>query len=301
MSIGTLAHARSEETKPPQGKNWNAQLSGRVVVLMIAPLVAAVLFLVVYPLVRLVYDSLTVGDGIGNYVNALSSGAMRNALLMTLLDSAAVTVFAVGAGATLAWTLRVARNRVVTAFIWAAVLLPFWMGVVVKTYAFSLLLSKEGLINEVLMRLGLIEQPLQLLYTHLAIVMGMTYTMIPYAVLASYPSMNMVDTEVLNAAKGMGASQRRAFTSVLLPLIQPGLVSAAAIVFAMSIGFYVTPALLGGAQTPFIATMIGDDIFTFYNYPRAAAAAVLLLLIAVGVLSAALKFVGIKAIRGGLG
>jgi putative spermidine/putrescine transport system permease protein len=88
---------------------------------------------------------------------------------------------------------------------------------------------------------------------------------------------------------------------VWLPLVKPGLVAAGAIVFAISIGFYVTPVLLGGAQTPFIATVIGDDIFAFFNYPRAAATSVLLLIIAMTVIGLALKAVGLKAIRGGLG
>jgi putative spermidine/putrescine transport system permease protein len=156
-------------------------------------------------------------------------------------------------------------------------------------------------VNHVLQALGLVDQPVQLLYTAFAVVLGMTYTMVPYAVLAMYPTMTMVDVELLNAAHGLGASKRKAFASVLLPLIRPGIVAATAIVFAISIGFYVTPVLLGGAQTPFIATVIGDDIFTYFNYPRAAASAVILLVIALSVLALALKAVGIKAVRGGLG
>jgi ABC-type spermidine/putrescine transport system permease subunit I len=113
--------------------------------------------------------------------------------------------------------------------------------------------------------------------------------------------MTMVDPELLNAAQGMGASKRKTFGSVLLPLIRPGIVASTAIVFAISIGFYVTPVLLGGAQTPFIATVIGDDIFTYFNYPRAAATSVILLVIAMSVLGLAMKAVGLKAIRGGLG
>jgi ABC-type spermidine/putrescine transport system permease subunit I len=283
------------------GKAWSASLPKGVAGLMVVPLGLAVLFLVVYPLVTLTYDSFTVGDGVGNYVSALTSNAIQRAMWMTLLDSAAVTVLAVVAGASLAWTLRRSRSRIVSALVWAAVLLPFWMGVVVKTYAFALLLAREGLVNGLLDDLGVIDEPLQLLYTHTAVILGMTYTMIPYAVLALYPSMSMLDLELLNASEGMGASRRRTFRAVWLPLVKPGLVAAGAIVFAISIGFYVTPVLLGGAQTPFIATVIGDDIFAFFNYPRAAATSVLLLIIAMTVIGLALKAVGLKAIRGGLG
>jgi ABC-type spermidine/putrescine transport system permease subunit I len=300
VSVATKpATGPARRTREP--KAWTAQLSRRTGLLMAAPLTLAVLLLVVYPILRLLYDSLTLGDGPGNYVDAVSSGAMRRAFLFTFATSAAVTVLSVGIGASLAWTLRRARNKVVTALVWAVVLLPFWMGVVVKNYAFALLFAREGLVNQVLGAIGLIDEPLQLLYTPTAVVVGMTYTMIPYAVLALYPSMAAVDLEMMNAADGLGASRRRTFTSILLPLVLPGFIAATAIVFAISIGFYVTPVLLGGAQTPFIATVIGDDIFTFFDYPRAAAASVLLLAIALLAIGAALKAVGIKAIRGGLG
>lgn len=301
MSTTTQLAERPARRARGSRKEWSAALPKGVAGLMVAPLVGAVLFLVVYPLFKLVYDSFTVGDGVGNYAAALTSNAIRRALWMTLLDSAAVTALSVVAGASLAWTLRRARSRIVTALLWAVVLLPFWMGVVVKTYAFALLLAREGLINGLLTSLGLADEPVQLLYTHFAVILGMTYTMIPYAVLALYPSMTMLDLELLNASEGMGASRRKTFAAVWLPLVKPGLIAAAAIVFAISIGFYVTPVLLGGAQTPFIATVIGDDIFTFFNYPRAAAASVLLLVIALTVIGLALKAVGLKAIRGGLG
>jgi ABC-type spermidine/putrescine transport system permease subunit I len=295
----------TQVTPVTAGKNrtkaWSAEISRTSAMLMAAPLVLAVLFLVVYPLIRLLYDSLTTGAGPTNYVNALSSEAIRRAFWITLMNSAAVTVLSLGIGATLAWTLRRTKSRAVTAIVWAAVLLPFWMGVVVKNYAFVLLLGREGLVNQLLTSVGLVNEPQQLLYTPFAVIAGMTYTMVPYAVLALYPSMAAVDLELLNASSGLGASRRRAIISVLLPLIKPGAVAAAAIVFAISIGFYVTPALLGGAQTPFIATIIGDDIFTYFDYPRAAATSVLLLIIAVVVIGAAVRAVGLKTMKGAAG
>lgn len=288
-------------TTTKSAKAWSAEISRTTAMLMAAPLVVAVILLVAYPLFRLLYDSLTTGAGPTNYVNALSSEAIRRAFWITLMNSAAVTVISLGIGATLAWALRRTKSRAVTAVVWAAVLLPFWMGVVVKNYAFVLLLGREGLVNQLLISAGLANEPQQLLYTPFAVIAGMTYTMVPYAVLALYPSMAAVDLELLNASNGLGASRRRAIVSILLPLIKPGAVAAAAIVFAISIGFYVTPALLGGAQTPFIATIIGDDIFTYFDYPRAAATSVLLLVIAVVVIGVAIKAVGLKTMKGAAG
>lgn len=268
---------------------------------MVAPLGVAIALFVIYPLIKLFWDSVTLGAGPGNYVAALSSGAIRRAIGTTLLDSAVVMALAVAGGTALAWTLRTTRQGWVKALVWAAVLLPFWMGVVVKNYAFALLLAREGPINSLLLQVGLIQEPLELMYTQTAVVLGMTYTMLPYAFLAVFPSVSMVNLELLNAARGMGASELRTFGGVVLPLIRPGLIAGCAIVFAMSIGFYVTPVLLGGAQTPFIATVISDDIFRFFDYPRAAASSVILLVIALTTLAVTIKAVGLRAVRGGLG
>ncbi|MEY9212567.1 ABC transporter permease [Thermobifida halotolerans] len=286
----------TEKTKP-----WSSTLPLRTALFMVAPLGVAIALFVIYPLITLVWDSVTMGDGPGNYGAALSSGAVRRAIGVTLLDSAVVMVLAVVGGTAMAWTLRTTRRGWVKALVWAAVLLPFWMGVVVKNYAFALLLAREGPINSLLLRVGAVQEPLELMYTPTAVVLGMTYTMLPYAFLAVYPSVSMVNLDLLNAARGMGASERRAFGGIVLPLIRPGLIAGCAIVFAMSIGFYVTPVLLGGAQTPFIATVISDDIFRFFDYPRAAATSVILLVIALTTLAVTIRAVGLKAIRGGLG
>ena len=141
---------------------------------------------------------------------------------------------------------------------------------------------------------------MQLLYTPLAVVLGMTYTMVPYAVLSLYPTMSNFNMELLNASYGLGASRAKTVVKVWIPLMKPGFIAAGAIVFAISIGFYVTPVLLGGAQTPFMATAIGDDIFTYFNYERAAASSVILLAIAAAVLAGAIKLVGAKTLKGSL-
>lgn len=298
----TTVDDRATARPPRAKKSWSAVLPRGAALLMLAPLAVVVLLFVLYPLVRLFIDSVTLGEGgLSNYADAVGSPALRRALLMTLGMSAVVTLICVLFGASLAWTLRRSTNRYLTAALWATVLLPFWMGVVVKTYAWALLLAHNGLINSVLTATGILDEPARLLYSPLAVVLGMSYTMVPYAVLALYPTMAGFDPELLNASQGMGASRRTTMLKVWLPLIRPGLLAASAIVFAISIGFYVTPVLLGGAQTPFMATVIGSDIFTYFNYERAAASSVLLLLIATAVLAAALKVVGVKTLKGGLG
>jgi putative spermidine/putrescine transport system permease protein len=124
--------------------------------------------------------------------------------------------------------------------------------------------------------------------------------MLPYAVLAMYPTISSFNQELLNSARLLGSSRTGAMVKVWLPNVAPGLIAAAAIVFAMSIGFYITPVLLGGAQVPFMASVIGDDIFSFFNYPRAAASSVVLLVVALAVMIVTLRSVGAKALKGGL-
>ncbi|WP_148575184.1 ABC transporter permease [Nocardioides caldifontis] len=268
---------------------------------MVAPVAVVGALFIVYPLVKLTMDAFTQGDGgFSNFAAVFESAAIRNSLVNTIVMSLVVTVLCVVMGASISWSIARARSAAFKALLWAALLLPFWMGVVVKAYAWSIIFAKNGILNSVLDQAGVIDEPMTLLYTRLAVVVGMTYTMLPYAVLAMNPTMSRFEPEFLNSARSLGSSRTAAMVRVWLPIVAPGLIAAAAIVFAISIGFYVTPVLLGGAETPFMATMIGDDIFAFFNYPRAAASSVLLLVLALVVLGTALKAVGSKALKGGI-
>lgn len=270
-------------------------MPNRWALLLVAPLLAMLAGLVVYPLVKLGIDSLTSGRGIGNYEAVLQSSAGRRALIVTVAASALVSVVAVAFGGLLAWYIRVSRHRSVRALLWLAILAPFWMGTVVKNYAMVIVLSAEGPLDKLLELLGL--SPVSLLYTSTAVGIGMVYTMVPYAALSLYGVFLGIDESLLQAARGLGASRLRAIASVMLPLALPGIVAASALVFAISLGFYVTPVLLGGAQTPFMASFIQDYIFTFFDVPTASAASVLLLLIALVVLGSTLALVGRARLR----
>ncbi len=258
--------------------------------LLVGPLLIVLLGFVVYPLVKLTIDSLSTGEGAGNYAAVIESPAGRRALITTLVAAAIVSVAAVALGGLLAWYIRMTRHNSVRIVLWLAVLVPFWMGTVVKNYSIVILLSAEGPLNKLLEALGL--SPLSLLYTTTAVGIGMVYTMIPYAAFSLYGVFLTIDETLLDAAKGMGASRLRVARTVVLPLALPGIVASAALVFAISLGFYVTPVLLGGAQTPFMASYIQDYIFTFFDYPVASAASVILLAVALVTLGLALRAVG---------
>jgi mannopine transport system permease protein len=269
---------------------WDPVLRNRWALLLTAPLLIVLAALVLYPLVKLTIDSLSSGAGVGNYGAVFESSAGLRALITTLLAGVLVSLAAVALGGLLAWYIRTTRSSVVKVLLWLAVLIPFWMGTVVKNYSIVVLLSAEGPLDKLTEALGL--GSVSILYTSTAVALGMVYTMIPYAALSLYGVFLTVDESLALAARGMGASRVYAARTVVLPLVLPGVVAATALVFAISLGFYITPVLLGGAQTPFLASFIGDYIFTFYDYPVASAASVILLVVAMVTLAGALAVVG---------
>jgi putative spermidine/putrescine transport system permease protein len=140
------------------------------------------------------------------------------------------------------------------------VLLTFWLSVLVRAFAWVMILRPEGPVNGALLALGLVERPVQLVRNEIGVVIGMVHYMLPYAVLPLYANMQGIDRRLVAAARGLGASPFTAFRRVFLPLNRPGIVGAGLLVFVFSLGFYITPAILGGGRTTMIAEYIGIQI-----------------------------------------
>ncbi|HEY5261980.1 MAG TPA: ABC transporter permease subunit, partial [Solirubrobacteraceae bacterium] len=202
-----------------RGGAWESVLGNRWALALVVPLVLVLGGLVFYPLAKLTIDSLTTGAGLGNYAAVFESSAGRRSLITTFLAAALVSVAAVVLGGLLAWYIRTARSSAVKVVLWLAVLVPFWMGTVVKNYSIVLLLSAEGPLGKLCEALGL--GSLSVLYTSAAVAIGMVYTMVPYAALTLYGVFLTVDESLLDAARGMGASRLYAARTVVLPLALP--------------------------------------------------------------------------------
>jgi putative spermidine/putrescine transport system permease protein len=263
--------------------NWQA-------LLLVAPLVALLAGLVGYPLVGLVVDSLGSEVDLRSYAAVLESSAGRRALIATVLAALLVAGLSVLIGGLLAWHARSTRSRWVRTVLWLALLVPFFMGTVTKNYALVLLLADNGPLNSLLSAVGV--GPVRLLYSSTGVVIGMVYSMAPFAAFSLYGVFLTIDETLVAAARSMGASRIRAALTVTLPLALPGVVASFALVFAISLGFYVTPVLLGGAQVPFMAGLIQDYIFMSFDYELASAASVLLLVVGLTVLVASLCLIG---------
>jgi len=162
-----------------------------------------------------------------------------------------------------------------------AVILPFWISFLLRVYAWIGLLNSRGLINEFLIGLGVIDQPLQMLYNDFAVYLGIVYSYLPFMILPLYANLERHDHDLLDAAGDLGARRGRAFLDVTLPLSVPGIVGGCLLVFIPAVGEFVIPDLLGGSRTLMIGKTLWSEFFNNRDWPVSSAVAVLLLLILV--------------------
>ena len=161
------------------------------------------------------------------------------------------------------------------------VILPFWTSFLLRVYAWMGLLGKNGIINSALMHIGIVDSPLQLLYTDMAVYLGIVYTYIPFMILPLYANLEKMDTSLHDAAADLGARPWQVFINITLPLSIPGILAGSLLVFIPAIGEYVIPALLGGLDSLMIGRTLYDEFFVNRDWPLASAVATILLLILV--------------------
>ena len=228
---------------------------------MAAPLLLSLVVLYVAPLLDVLWISVTDPvPGFGNYVRLTEAPGMQRVLFTTLRISAETTLIAVPLAYLVAYVmLNVGpRHR-----LWIAgfVLVPFWVSVLVRAFAWLTLLRTEGLVNRALLDLGLIAAPLALVRNELGVLIGMVHYLIPYAVLPLLANMQGIDPRLVPASRSLGAGPVASFAHVFLPLSAPGLAAASLLVFILSLGFLVTPAILGGGRVVMISEYVRVQIF----------------------------------------
>ena len=159
------------------------------------------------------------------------------------------------------------------------VILPFWTSFLLRVYAWMVMLGKHGLINNLLLSAGLLDEPLQMLYTDGAVYLGIVYTYVPFMILPLYATLEKLDPDIHEAAADLGARPLRVFYDVTLPLAMPGIIAGSLLVFIPALGEYVIPALLGGLDSLMIGRTLYDEFFVNRDWPLASAVAMVLLLI----------------------
>lgn len=210
------------------------------------------------------------------YRDALSDGASLHSLVYTLRIAASVTVLSLLLAYPVAFLITSAKAKWQLALM-ALVLLPFWTSAVIRSYSWLILLQRRGVLNEILLSTGLIERPLRLTNTEFGLQLAMVQVMLPFMILPLITVMRGIDPAMLRAAAILGATPRRQFLSVYLPLTAPGIGAGCALVFISTLGFYITPALLGGDGV-MSAVLIEQQVSKLLDWPAASALATLLLL-----------------------
>jgi spermidine/putrescine transport system permease protein len=208
-----------------------------------------------------------------------------NVLLSSLAIAAVTTALALLIGYPAAWAIaRLPRRwRLVVLIL---VVLPFWTNFLVRTYAWIVLLNSEGPLNGVLMDLGLIGQPLGLLYTPGAVVAGLLYAYLPLMILPLYVAIDRLDPELREASRDLGASPARTFLTVTLPMTLPGALTGCIFVFVPSLGNFVIPELLGGGKMIMVGNLIRDQFLESRNWPFGSVLALSVMVILAGLLAA---------------
>lgn len=270
-------------------RSWRPELPLWLALLLSLPMLAAFAFLVFYPAIEMVATSLP-GGRTAEYRLFLRDGPELRALKTTFLSSAIVTVATLTLGFVVAWTLRSARSRLIRVLFWLAVMVPFSMGVVVMNLAWFTILGRFGLMNWVLGHLGLPTR--SLLFTTTAVTLGMVYTLFPFAVFPLYVTFRSIPDHLLDAAETLGGHWWDRMRTVVFPLALPGVFITGVLLFVLSIGFFITPAVLGGPRSTFLAVLIQGDLQLRFDRAGASATSVVLMVVALVLMTVMVKLVG---------
>lgn len=266
-----------------------------------SPALLLVLVVLVIPVGWLFYVSFIGADGgfsLENYARMIKRKSYLRIFEITFQVSILTTAICILIGYPLAYFLSQLPSRIANLCL-ITVLLPFWTSLLVRTYAWLVLLQKSGLVNQWAIGLGLWTEPLKLVHNMTGTLIGMVHIMLPFLVLPVYSSMKAINRDYMKAAANMGATPTRAFWTVFFPLSAPGLFAGALIVFVLCLGFYVTPAVLGGGKVIMVSMKIASNIELFVNWGAASALGVVLLALTLLFLWIAARFVKLESLSGG--
>ena len=285
----------SELTQSPAASTFSPAFSldsRRIVpILLVAPLVIYMVVLYALPVASMLLRSVDEPTwSLDHYRDLMSDTVFFNTLVNTLYTAVIVTFGSLVLGYPVA--LALVRTKKMAPVILVIVLLPFWTSVLVRSYAWMVLLGRHGLINEALLSSGLIERPLRLLNTPLAVYIGMIHILLPYMILPIANALRQIDPSLARAASGLGSPPWKTFLQVTLPLSVPGVAAGALLVFVLSLGFYITPAMLGGPRDITLSMLIANQVDQL-NWAYAACLSAVLLATALIIIVACRRLPGI--------
>lgn len=254
------------------------------------PAFLLVLFFFILPVLMLLMRSVLEPEpGLQNYQALLGSTTYLRIFLNTFIVAGLVTLISVVIGYPVAWLLAIMPERW-SRIILAIIILSMWTNLLARTYAWMVLLQRTGVINKTLIGLGLIDKPLPLVNNLVGVTIGMTYIMLPFVILPLIGVIRSIDPATLRAAALCGANRWQCFIRVLLPLSASGIASGALMVFVMSLGYFVTPALLGGTSNMMLAELVAQFVQSLVNWGMGGAAALVLLVVTLALYAVQLRY-----------
>jgi ABC-type spermidine/putrescine transport system permease subunit I len=245
-------------------------------VLLIVPVLLVLSIFYLLPILRLLYSSFFDPHfTLKHYIYFAQNPLYFKILFRTFEMAFFVTIVSLLLSYPVAFLLAEARGK--TQYFMFCVILPFWTSLLVRTYAWMVLLQVNGLINKYLMGIGFTSEPIPLMYNTLGVLVGMVHVLLPFMILPIYSVLKGIDKDLTLAAYTLGANKFRAFWAITVPLSMPGIAAGVIFVFVLSLGFFITPALLGGPKVTMIATLIENQVNELNNWSFAAAIALVLL------------------------
>ncbi|MDQ2705830.1 MAG: ABC transporter permease [Pseudomonadota bacterium] len=259
--------------------------NGKGAALLTAPLLLFLAAAYVWPFLGIVTWSFTLPEpGLGQYGTVFTDPLVQSVFIRTLRICIVVTIASVVAAYAIAviWVRGTPAQRTIAEF---CILIPFWISLLTRAFGWLALLSNRGLVNSWLQTVGFISEPLTLVRNEFGVIVGMTHFLIPFAVFPLASAMRGLDDRVLLAARGLGSSRTRTFWTIFVPMTASGIIGAALIVFVFALGFFVTPAILGGGRSVMVAELVWLRIFQSPDWGLGAAISVVLVVF-VGALTA---------------
>ena len=271
----------------------------------ILPLVGFLALIVVGPVARVlvwgIVPSLApTAPTTAPWMEIVTSPLYRNALVRTFRLSLTVTIACLVLGYPVAYALARARGWRGQLFL-ALVVAPFWISVLARSFTWMVLLQRQGVVNRFLVTLGLVAEPVPLIYNEIGVHVGMIHVLLPYMILSLYGAMRAIDPGLLRAAAGLGATEWQAFRRVWWPLSRAGVAAGSLLIFVVALGFFVTPALLGGGKVTTLAMLIEAHVSQAQDWPLAAALGLLLLAATLLALAPAQRALRLEALVGARG
>ena len=269
----------------------------RMLLSLATPALLLIVAIILIPVGWLFYLSFVGNDGqltLEHYHKMILYKSYARVFMTTFQVSILTTILCILIGYPLAYFLAILPQRL-AGFFMLAVLLPFWTSLLVRTYAWLVLLQKNGILNDFAISAGLWDEPVKLVHNLTGTLIGMAHIMLPFLVLPLYGSMRKIERDMMHAAANLGASPVQSFWKVYFPLSLSGMVAGSLIVFVLCLGFYVTPAVLGGGRVVMVATQITAILENQFNWGAASALGVVLLVATILVLYLAARFLKLDA------